>query len=226
MLSFGRGAQDYALAINGSDAQRTPAIGSAVAAGQGWPGPPQETPEPANAAQPSPRVTSPPRHGGETGECERPYYPSVTLRRLLADSSLFENPNLNLTGIARSPPLSVAPANLKGPALQLPAGNRPCAVAKGISMWRLGSWLRAAALPGYTAAPGLRAYMWALAACSRARGPGHTGTAAEAHWTLSRVKCRLPIRRLSKPSRRWACMHCSCENVCGCEGRQGGSARH
>ena len=93
---------------------------------------------------------------------------------------------------------------LEGPALPLPAGNRPCAVAKGTSMWRLGSWLRAAALLGYTAAPGLRAYMWALAACSRARGRWRTGSAAEAQWTLSRVKCRLPIRRLSKLSRRWA----------------------
>ncbi len=147
-----------------------------------------------------PRVTSPPRHGGETGEHGRPYYPSVTLQRPLADSSLFEIPNLNLTpGIARS--LSVAPANLKGPALPLPAGNHRCAVAKGISMWRLGSWLRAAALLGYKAAPGLRAYVWPLAACSRAHGHWHTGTAAEAHWTLSRVMCRLPI---PKPSRRWA----------------------
>jgi hypothetical protein len=58
---------------------------------------------------------------------------------------------------------------------------------------------------GYKAAPGLRAYyMWALAACSRARGPGHTGSAAEAQWTLSRVKWRLTERRLSKQSRRWA----------------------
>ena len=204
VLSFGRGAQDYALAINESDAQRTPAIGSAIAAGQGWPGPPQETPEPASAAQPSPRVTAPPRHGGETGEYERPSYLTVTLQRLVADPSLFENLNLNLTGIARSPPLSVAPANLKGPALPPPAGNHPCAVAKGSSMRRLASWLRAAALLGYKAAPGLRAYMWALAACSRARGPGHTGFAAEAHWTLSRVKWRRTERRLSKPSHRRA----------------------
>jgi hypothetical protein len=131
VLSFGRGAQDYALARNESDAQRTPVIGSAIAAGRGsQSSPPQETPEPANAAQPSPRVTAPPRHGGETGECEWPYDLSVTLQRLVADSSLFENPNLNLTGITRSPPLSVAPASLKGPALPLPAGNHPCAVAK------------------------------------------------------------------------------------------------
>jgi hypothetical protein len=73
-------------------------------------------------------------------------------------------------------------------------------------MWRVDSRLRAAVLLGYQAAPGLRAYMWALGACSRAHGHWHwhTGTAAEAQWTLSRVKCRLPIRRLSKPSRRWA----------------------
>jgi hypothetical protein len=46
--------------------------------------------------------------------------------------------------------------------------------------------------------------MWALGAWSRARGPGHTGSAAEAQWTLSRVKWRLAERRLSKLSHRWA----------------------
>jgi hypothetical protein len=38
----------------------------------------------------------------------------------------------------------------------------------------------------------------------RVRAPTPAGTAAEAQWTLSRVKWRLPVRRLSKLSRRWA----------------------
>jgi hypothetical protein len=63
-------------------------------------------------------------------------------------------------------------------------------------MWWLGScqWLWAAALLGYKAAPRLRAYMWALSACSRAHGHGHTGTAAVAQWTLRRVLNMAPNR--------------------------------
>ena len=142
---------------------------------------------------------------GRRGEYERPYI-SVSLYSAQLPTRVFRESQLGLDGNCSSPPLFVAHANLKGPALPLPAGNHPCAVAKGASMWRLGSWLRAAALLGHkaAAAPGLRAYMWALAACSRARGPGHTGTAAEAQWTLSRVKWRLAERRLSKLSHRRA----------------------